>query len=75
MIQKWINENEIHKPDHSHYAPDLAHPDFYLNGYLKEILNDHSFRDSDLVLSKTKKNQEKLKKILNYTLKADNENQ
>jgi hypothetical protein len=65
-IEKCINENEVHRPDHPLYSSDLAPTSFYLNVYFKEKLKDHSYLNSESLLSKIRKC---LSKISKSTLK------
>jgi hypothetical protein len=48
-IEKWIDENEDHRPDHHPYSSNLAPIYFYLNEYLNEKLKDHSCLDLEIL--------------------------
>jgi hypothetical protein len=50
MTSQFMEQNSMQRTPHPAYAPDLALPDFYLFGYVKQLLSGYQFADQDSLL-------------------------
>jgi hypothetical protein len=50
MTSQFMEQNSMQKAPHPTYSPDLAPFDFYLFGYVKQLLSGCRFADQDSLL-------------------------
>jgi hypothetical protein len=50
MTSQFIEQNSMQRVSHPTYSPDLAPYDFYLFGYVKQLLSGCQFADQDSLL-------------------------
>jgi histone-lysine N-methyltransferase SETMAR len=50
MTSQFMEQNSMHREPHPAYSPDLAPSDFYLFGYVKQLLSGCQFADQESLL-------------------------
>jgi hypothetical protein len=50
MKSQFLEQNSMQRAPHPAYSPNLAPSDFYLFGYVKQLLSECQFADQDSLL-------------------------
>jgi hypothetical protein len=63
LTLEFLKHNRIKREPHPPYSPDLASSDFYLFGYIKQLLVEHELPDRGAFLEAVRHILEGIKKV------------